>query len=765
MFHDIQEILTIIETNDIELVSFDIFDTLVMRKTARPVDVFEAVGKQLAIEDKISLSAYEFAHYRYQAEKNARKKSLAQEICFEQIYANLEFDDLLLKTIQDLEITKEKDLSFINHQILMLIETLMKKNIRVVFVSDIYFSQSDIRNIFFYKHSFLNNIPLYSSCDFGVTKQSGDLFKMVSEKESVDFCNWLHIGDNFESDVKSARLYGIHAIAYGNTEYFQKITAIERIKYNFKPSYQAIRSLCSYPPKTNLAEHDFYTFGAIVWGPVLLSFSDWVINKLLKNNISTLVCIMREGELFSKVIKQRIKQRNINNLDSKVLFASRQSTFLASLDIKDALWIDKLIHSSYERRGYLLDNLLNDLEIIPDPVLSSYVNNKMSELSNLYHSGDTVLNYLKSVLNKNQNTLEIKITNEKKILSRFFRQSIDENIANCALLDLGGGGTILYQLEKALEQKSRLNLLFYATPRIYRYINTTLFVSFLGTVKNNDEILVKLNRSFEVIEPLLTGTQGSTLKYLEEGQQIKPFLGAPVTGNALSVESFCSGVSFFIEQFDKYDYQTIAANDAYKILLRFINIPTETESNLYRNLYHQDNFGVEAIFPVLSQQEIDYVNQNTVQTVWDKITHSPNAFKNIITWPEAVISYIDENFLLLSSGVNLDKNSDESELLMLQIIDSGWTHFTVYGAGKIFESLLVKIKQQGMAIEAVVDRKAEISSHTVCGYQVITLEQAIKQGRRKFVVASFAYKEDIVPAIYHQAEMCHCAENIEIISL
>lgn len=765
MNYNKKNILRFISIHNISLVSFDIFDTLIMRKLSRPIDVFQEVADNSEINTRLTLSPYEYAQYRIEAEYFARKKTSKQDVCFNNIFSIYSFNEHLVKKLKKTEIEIETKKSFINHQILDVIALLINMDVKVILISDMYFSSSNIRNIFFNGNELLTSLPLYSSCDYGLTKYSGDLYQLVSKKEEVDYSNWLHVGDNLYSDIKAAQTLGINVFAYGYIEYFNKVSMIEYSKYQLKAKFQAVRRIASTVDSNIDVEEQFFSLGSFIWGPVLLSFADWVIDTLLKLDIKNLVCIMREGELFSNVINQRLNQRGIDNIDVKIFYASRQSTFFASIDINNSNWIENLINSTFERRGYCLKHFLMDYDIESDDVLSEFLKKEMPDLSSIPIAQGSLINYLKSKVEARKNFLESRIKDQRKILQRFFKQSINKDISDCALLDLGGGGTILYQIEKALGKHSGINLLFYSTQRIYRYINSTSFSSFLGSAQKNNEVSIKLNRSFESIEPLLIGDKGSTLCYVTQNDEVKPVLGSPVRQNNYIVKSFVSGVKSFIDNFHQYGFHSIKPDFALKILMRFLNYPTRFEAMLFTKLFHQDNFGIENIFPVISPEEINLVKKITPDKLWKIINHSPNSYKNSITWPEAVLSYIDEDLFFRLSGISLNRNTENVDLLIAKIVSIGWDSFSVYGAGAFFENLLIEINKYGLNIECVIDRKAETSPFFYCGFRVTSLDKALEYGSRRFVIASFAFKKEIITLIHQRAIYYQCSEEIEVISI
>lgn len=69
-----------------DLVSFDIFDTLLFRTTARPSGVFEKIWESAGDLKLTDISPQEFAKLRIEMERRARNKKKTREVCLEEIY-------------------------------------------------------------------------------------------------------------------------------------------------------------------------------------------------------------------------------------------------------------------------------------------------------------------------------------------------------------------------------------------------------------------------------------------------------------------------------------------------------------------------------------------------------------------------------------------------------------------------------------------------------------------------------------------------------
>ena len=66
-----------------KIVSFDVFDTLLLRNVCRPIDVFEIVENLYSNRYGENIK---FKKLRIDAEKKVRERSKKEDICFDEIY-------------------------------------------------------------------------------------------------------------------------------------------------------------------------------------------------------------------------------------------------------------------------------------------------------------------------------------------------------------------------------------------------------------------------------------------------------------------------------------------------------------------------------------------------------------------------------------------------------------------------------------------------------------------------------------------------------
>ncbi len=181
----------------VDIVSFDLFDTLVLRPFIKPQDVF------LYLEHSSNIK--NFAQNRISAEKKARILNMAkfkkEDCTIDDIYNLMEDNFQFLKNI---ELNFEKQILVLNKKMFEVFNYVLTKNKKVVISTDTYLPKKFIEEILS-KHSIKNYDSIFVSSELGISKASGNLFDSILKKYDVMPEKVLHIGDNEVSDIKNAK--------------------------------------------------------------------------------------------------------------------------------------------------------------------------------------------------------------------------------------------------------------------------------------------------------------------------------------------------------------------------------------------------------------------------------------------------------------------------------------------------------------------------------------------------------------------------------
>jgi FMN phosphatase YigB (HAD superfamily) len=198
---------------DIKILSLDCFDTIVWRKVVEPTDVFfNLQNSELFRELGIT------ATVRGRAESAARrKKNIGQgstEVSFKEIYREIlpHADDALLAGLIDEEIACELRHSFIFEPVARLIRQARLKGLKIVVVSDTYFSEPQLKRLLFTLMPDLEDMidHVFCSSTIGLSKAGGN-WKTIIARLNVLPKEICHLGDNKVADVEAPSRFGITA--------------------------------------------------------------------------------------------------------------------------------------------------------------------------------------------------------------------------------------------------------------------------------------------------------------------------------------------------------------------------------------------------------------------------------------------------------------------------------------------------------------------------------------------------------------------------
>ncbi len=188
-----------------DVISFDIFDTLIIRSIQKPTDLFAI------LEKKSGLCGFYDARIR--AEADARQKQLNGEITISDIYNELALyyeQDMQKVLLQEIE--EEKNVCYADEAIKRLFKMATAHGIRIIAVSDMYLPQQVLRELL--DSCGYDNIErVFVSCEYGSGKANGRLQRIVQQELGSEL-RFIHIGDNRNSDVYGSIAAGWDAIWY-----------------------------------------------------------------------------------------------------------------------------------------------------------------------------------------------------------------------------------------------------------------------------------------------------------------------------------------------------------------------------------------------------------------------------------------------------------------------------------------------------------------------------------------------------------------------
>ena len=310
------------------IVSFDVFDTLVSRRAMEPIDVFSRLEKKF--NERIhSSNPVLFAEIRKAAEKSARDRLHEnypenEDITLDDIYDEISFITgfpmELIDAMKQEEINLEKELCFARPVGQELYQLAIDSGKRIVCISDMYLPKDVILDILEdcgYKHV----EKVFVSSDIKKCKWSGKLFDYVLSSLNIRMPEnncFIHIGDNYHADIEGANVVGVKSyyLPSGITRFWEGVarrlysangSIVDSVSANALFSgirtmnSLVINNLYSNPYLNWSCAADFnanpYLIGYHALGMHLLAVVDWLYKDAKKKGYNRIHFLSRDGYL------------------------------------------------------------------------------------------------------------------------------------------------------------------------------------------------------------------------------------------------------------------------------------------------------------------------------------------------------------------------------------------------------------------------------------------------------------------------------------
>lgn len=309
--------------NNTKIVSFDVFDTLLVRPVLEPVDLFYIVEKK--VQQFLKDSNFPFIQIRRSSEAQARKRMRLSAPHYEDINIDEIYDVFVeitglsedqIEVIKKTELETEFKYLSPRKDILPLYELAVKLGKKVIIASDVYFPSEFLVDVLS-KNGFINIENYFVSSELRIAKGSGNLFKHIINELNVRPTEIVHIGDNEYADCKRAIQSGINAVHVPKVSLdFLQGKKVDSSIWNNKvnrlePSMRILlgfiinKHFSTTPPggwdSKSYFNGNVYLLGYVGVGPMMLNMVRWIFSKSRFDNIDTLAFIARDGYVPLKV--------------------------------------------------------------------------------------------------------------------------------------------------------------------------------------------------------------------------------------------------------------------------------------------------------------------------------------------------------------------------------------------------------------------------------------------------------------------------------
>ena len=509
----------LIDKNNI--ISFDIFDTLILRNIFQPTDIFRILAKFAKDEFDID----DFFQKRVEGEKKARDKVKNSEADFQEIYDEVEkLCGCNIEKIKQMELQLEMEFSVINPYMMEIWKYASEQKKTIIFISDMYLSSDFIKKLL--KKNGYKVEHLYVSNEYRKNKGSKELYELVGQELNCKKTNWLHIGDNEYSDYKQAKEFGINAYHYKNVSTYyegtKELSISESVLIGIQNNYLY----------NGIQENYWNKFGAKNAFPIYFGFAKWLYD--LTKEEDNLFFLARDGYIIKKIYDMFCKMDE-NTIFTNYIYVSRKFLQLPLLGTMPEL--DKVIRQLTDRTE--LDGEITLRETLYKVGIRDM--DKAEKYMNAFGflNLDEIVSPEKLYMAQN---LIVKLSGEvrkyfsdkRKLLERYFEQEKVNCWNKLNVMDVGWKGSSQEVIEKILG-KDVIGYYFGTADTLSRNKFCTMY-GWIFDDWNPTTVASEVYRYINMYELLFSAPHGSTIDYKEENEKIIPVLNDNVIFNQVIKE-------------------------------------------------------------------------------------------------------------------------------------------------------------------------------------------------------------------------------------
>ncbi len=276
-----------------DVISFDVFDTLVFRPFSRPSDLFFETGRRLGYPD--------FERIRREGEEKARerkfRKSRSREVSLEEIWELMERETgIPAEPGRKTEWECELEFCFGNPYMLEVTRLLRKKGKKLIIASDMYLGQEYIRCLL-EKCGYPPFDHYFVSCDCGVSKGDKGLFTRIKSRYGGK-CTYAHVGDNRHGDGKMAKEAGFTPFLYPNVNEAGAPYRSRDMSAVTGSMYRGIVN--SWLHNGNRIFSREYELGFVYGGLFVTGYCQFIRRYVRENQIEKVLFLSRDGDILKQ---------------------------------------------------------------------------------------------------------------------------------------------------------------------------------------------------------------------------------------------------------------------------------------------------------------------------------------------------------------------------------------------------------------------------------------------------------------------------------
>lgn len=382
------EYIRLMQEQNVEVISFDIFDTLVKRPLLDPTDLFAFINP--LFQELLNLqTAVDFKRIRENSERLARIEQNRlhgyEEVKLTEIYKKMQeiygFSEKICIELMNKEIELEKQFIERREFAYQIYSVAVQLKKRIICISDMYLDEDDIWDIL-HKCGYDKIERIFLSSKYRTTKHIGKLFDIALNELHLAPNQILHIGDNYHSDIQIPEKKKIEAVhipkikdvwlstepTFLNSTFFSRcfhdselVTGQGCLMYLGTRCAHALAAnrIFDQPYRQTDSSMDInldpYAFGYEILGPFLYGLVDWLYKRIAERSYSKIHFIARDGYLIEKVFNLMQSKLGTRKIETNYLVVSRKAMIPLMIQRKMDL--------------YALENVVRYTNITPQKLL------------------------------------------------------------------------------------------------------------------------------------------------------------------------------------------------------------------------------------------------------------------------------------------------------------------------------------------------------------------------------------------------------------
>ena len=594
-----------------DVISFDVFDTLITRAIAHPTDVFAIVKAKLLSTHWALMEASVvdgFPGLRVSAERGARERKLREaghsEVTLAEIY--LAFSErsgasgALVLALQQTELATELQVMRAIPDAASLFAFALAKNKRVIVCSDMYLPGAEICKLLS-QCGYHGYDAVFVSAELAASKQAGTMYPLVAQRLGVRPERILHIGDDPHGDQLMARASGWHALAAPRGYDRSTLRSPWNGETHFSPD--AVASIVAGLKRirsnriTQTQPDPWEELGFACFGPLCTGFLLWLRVEIERKRPDRILLFARDGYFLSGILP-----RFLTGLEPlprcEYVYASRGSLLLAGMT---DFSLERLEHLFSGRRKRALRTHLERLGLDPAAVVTQISTAGFSSLDDDVHNGDPRMKALLA----NVHQLVLRESARQRSLVQAYLEPFFDDAREVMLIDVGWVGNMQASIARLMQTK-RPDLItrghyFGLFPGAAA--NALPRHTMHGWLTGNANI-ARFEQEFwwsggvELLEFALTAPHGTTLGY----ERIADGSIAPVLENSIEEQRGAAlgqrlqrGALAFIDAFltayGDVPAESLNSREWAADFYRVVTNPSRAEAELLGALTHSDSAG------------------------------------------------------------------------------------------------------------------------------------------------------------------------------